>query len=460
MRLFFLSFFLLFSLFLNSQGYKIKLRIDGLKDTTVLLAYHFRDKIYTVDSIYLNSKGKGVAKSENKLQQGQYLFYLPNGKYFDILIDYDQKFFVRNNANEFISNFKIRGSKSNKLLRKFSKKIHETNLALNRLQKLKLQARTNKDSVDFFNSQIAVQHAKQQALQEEIRKGDDKNLFYSLFKTTLDPETPEHIRKEDSLQQYYYYKKHFLDLVNFSDERLIRTNHLYYKINQYLNRIVYQHYDSIAYATDEVIAKTPEKSLMRQFITDHLLGFYATSKYMTHRNIFVHLAEKHYLSGEAFWSDSIKISKIKHRVNAIKPTLVDQIAPDLNLFRDNITPTSLHELVADYTILFFYEPDCGHCKEYTPKIKEISDQYWSKGVEVFAVYTLVDTAEWNLYISENNLQSWNNVFDPYRKSGFYEKYNLITTPKLYLLDNNKKIILSDVGFEQLRDYFTFMFNED
>lgn len=459
MRIFYIvfSFLLLFNAVLFSQEYKITIKIDNLKDTTVLLAYHFRDKIYTIDSVYLNSNCKGILKGEEKLQEGQYLIYLPNGKYFDILIDDDQKFFVRNQENDFVSNFKIRGSKSNKLLCKFTKRINAINNELNVLQKQKLQARNNKDSIAYFNKLIAEKNLSQRSLQEEIRNGDSENLFYSLMKTTLEPIIPENVKQQDSLQQYLFYKKHFLDEINFSDNRLIRSSHLYYKINQYLTQVVYQHYDTVSNEADKIIAKTPEGSLTRQFITEHLLGFFALSKYMTHRNIFVHLAETHYLSGNAGWIDSVRLGKIRDRVNSIKPTLADQIAPDLRVITVDMDPTSLHELVADYTILFIYEPECGHCREYTPKIKLLSEEYWDKGLEVFAMYSLVDTAVWKKYIVDFELGGWNNVFDPYRSSNFYDLYNVITTPKLYLLDNNKKIILSDVGFEQIRDYLKFVF---
>ncbi|MBN2681439.1 MAG: DUF5106 domain-containing protein [Bacteroidales bacterium] len=459
---FFCCFFIVLFL-INSpifpQSYKIKVKIDGLKDTTVLLAYHFRDKIFTVDSVFLNSKGKGIAKDEKALLQGQYLIYLPNGKYFDILIDDDQRFAIYNKSENFVDKFRSKGSKSNKLLCKFTREINAINNELNTIQKLKLNARDNKDSVNFYNSQIAEKHREQQSLMEEIRAGDSENLFYSLMKTTLEPQIPEEIKVKDSLEQFMFYKKHFLDDIDFTDSRLIRSNHLYYKINQYLTRIVYQHYDSVAFAADQIIEKTPPKSEMRQFITEHLLGFFALSKYMTHRNIFVHLAEKYYLSGQAFWSDSAKLKKIEERVNSIKPTLVDKIAPDLKVLREDFSPTSLHELVADYTILFIYEPGCGHCREYTPKIKSLSDKYWLKGLEVFALYTLIDVEEWLKFIKDNELENWNNVFDPNRVSNFYDVYNVITTPRLYLLDNNKKIILSDVGYEQIRDYLRYVFGE-
>lgn len=411
-----------------------------------------------LDSVKLNSKGIGYVTGEKALIPGQYFLYFPNTKSFDILIDEDQKFFIRNNADEFVSEFKAKGSVSNKLMAAFYKKIDESNKDINRIRLLQTLTK-NADSVKIYKAELDKKFDEQRKLQAEILAGDSKIFFYSWMKSSFEPPLPENISKKDTAAILGYYRDHYLDNIDFSDNRLIRTDNLYRMINQYLTNIIFPHYDSINRAVDQIIEKASPDKEMKQFITEHMMGYFAVSKYMTHKNVFVHLAEKYYFTGIADWVEEEKLKKIRERVQSIKPTMVDQIAPDLEVFRNDMSPFSLHELVADYTILFIYEPECGHCREATPQIKKIAEDYWSKGVEVFAMYSLIDKPEWDKFIEEQGLEEWNNVFDPYRTTNFYDLYNVITTPRIFLLDKDKKIILSDVGVEQIRDFLKLTFKK-
>jgi len=72
------------------KGYEVNLTIDGLRDSTVYLAYHLGDKQYIQDTLILDSAGKTVIEGENPLPQGIYMVVLPGRNYFEILISTDQ----------------------------------------------------------------------------------------------------------------------------------------------------------------------------------------------------------------------------------------------------------------------------------------------------------------------------------------------------------------------------------
>jgi len=109
---------------------------------------------------------------------------------------------------------------------------------------------------------------------------------------------------------------------------------------------------------------------------------------------------------------------------------------------------SLHDVEKDFTILYFWEPDCGHCKEATPRLKEYYEKAGSQGVEVFAVCTTDNKEEWSKYIEENGLK-WINGWDPDRKSYFDFYYNVQSTPMIYILDRNKKIIAKKLAIDDI-----------
>jgi len=99
-------------------------------------------------------------------------------------------------------------------------------------------------------------------------------------------------------------------------------------------------------------------------------------------------------------------------------------------------------------MLYFWDYSCGHCKKVTPKLMEWYLKSKSKGVTVFAVGTETNAEEWKKYIRENKL-NWINAYDPYYQSGLKKVYDIYSTPVLYVLDENKKIIAKRLDVDQL-----------
>ena len=56
---------------------------------------------------------------------------------------------------------------------------------------------------------------------------------------------------------------------------------------------------------------------------------------------------------------------------------------------------------------------------------------------------------WKEFIVKQETDSWINVIDLENKSNFRGKYNIMGTPRLYLLDEKKKIIAKQIDSEAL-----------
>jgi thiol-disulfide isomerase/thioredoxin len=121
---------------------------------------------------------------------------------------------------------------------------------------------------------------------------------------------------------------------------------------------------------------------------------------------------------------------------------------------------SLTEQKAKYLIMYFWEPDCSHCKEAVPKFSAAYDEknMKSKGVEVMAVYLHRNINEWDKYtkslkewaefIKKHNMLKWINAWEPFGYSQFRDKYDISSSPVLYLLDKDKKIIAKKINWDQ------------
>jgi alkyl hydroperoxide reductase subunit AhpC len=113
---------------------------------------------------------------------------------------------------------------------------------------------------------------------------------------------------------------------------------------------------------------------------------------------------------------------------------------------------TLHDIKADYLILLFWDVDCGHCQTEVPKILEDYHQFVKdkKDVKVYSVYTQYDYEKYAKYIAEHKLD-WINVYDPVHLNNIREKYDVYSTPVIYILDKNKVIKAKKIGSEQIKD---------
>jgi hypothetical protein len=119
--LLFIAFFCFSSLVMGQPETQIKVTIQHLPDSSIILGHHFNKMLYPDDTIKLNSKGYGVFSASEAYPGGMYFIYLPTGKYFDILLSDDQQFSIENDTTDFLKNMQISGSEENQLFYDYQK---------------------------------------------------------------------------------------------------------------------------------------------------------------------------------------------------------------------------------------------------------------------------------------------------------------------------------------------------
>lgn len=439
----------------KNKGYEIEVKINGLKDTVCYLGYYYADKQYILDTNKVDANGHCVFKGNEPLEGGIYFIYSPDKTLIQILIG-EQQFSIETDTEDLIGKMKIAGSLENQLFNDFHnfrmKHYNEVQSLKERLKKNK----DNKDSTEYLNKQIDKVDNLVLTYMKEAEAKYPQSLYASIMKSNLQIEIPDSPKDAngneiDSLFALHYLQKHYFDNINFSDGRLVRTPILHQKIMDYLKRLVVPHPDSIIRACDFIIEKAKLDSNNFRYALPTLTNYYETSKYMGMDAVFVHLAEKYYLSGQAWWADSTLKAKMQERVNDLKPTLLGGQAHNIIMYDTLLRPTALHDVKAEYTSIFFYEPDCGHCKKATPKMKKLAEAYKDKGFKIYGVDIKTDIQEWKDFIKEYKIKEFINVSDPYYRSHFRDYFDIYSTPVIYLLDKNKNILAKRLSPEQLEE---------
>ena len=457
-----LIFILLYPNLIFSQlkpGYEINLTINGLRDSSVYLAYHLGDKQYIQDTIILDGNGKTVIKGDAALPQGIYMVVLPGRTYFEILMSSDQFFSVSCSFKDYFNTLKFEGSDENTAFVAYQKKWGLLQEQMSSLTKRVQASKENQDSVKIITSARLAQEKAMKEYLNNVVASNKGNMLAVLVKAILPSEIPEFIipagvKNPDSLKwvlNYNYNKDHFFDNIDFNDERLIRTPILHSKLNTFFANVVIQAPDSINKEIDIIIDKCKKNYKIFQFVSVYLFNHFRTSEIMGHDAVMVKLADDIYLSGKADWVSKEFKDDLRKQIELIRPNLIGKKAQNLVMDSYKGIFVSLYDIEKEFTILYFWEPDCGHCKESTPKLKEFYEKAKIDNIEIFAVCTTADKEKWAKYIDENKL-TWINGWDPKRGSHFDYYFNVQSTPMVYILDKDKKIIAKKLSVENIGSF--------
>lgn len=452
---------LLFAIFpaLSGQqgnGYHIDVAIHGLRDSSIYLGYHFGDKQYVKDTIVLDKAGNGLFSGNESLDQGIYMVILPGRRYFEMLISDDQNFSLDCDYSDFTGTLKFNGSGENSAFVAYQKKWLGMQQEASGIVKRVQNNKANNDSLKILTSLQKEEEVKMKEYLRSVIAINNGNLLATLVKSLLPLEVPEFkvpagTKNPDSVKwvmNYQYNLDHFFDNINLTDERLLRTPILQARLDVFFKNVVIQAPDSINKEIDKLIAKVKNNYKVFQFVAVYLFNHFRESEIMGQDAVMVKLADDIYLTNKADWVSKEFKEDLKKQIELIRPNLIGLKATNLIMDSYKGVYVALDDVEKDFTVLYFWEPDCGHCMEATPKLKAYYEKPRDYTMEVFAVCTTAAKDKWKKYIEENKL-SWINGWDPQRNSHFDYYYNVQATPLVYILDRNKKIIAKKISVEEI-----------
>jgi len=443
---------------LQAQGYELTFQLKQYTGGQIALAHYMGKSFYMADSAQINAQGTAIMKNKEALQGGIYIVLLPGRqRYFEMLLDNkDQHFSISIDTTDLINKTVFKTSKENEIFQSYNRFLTKEVAAPDRQINALLAKHTASDSANARTMQIEL-GKKLQSFRNNVISQYPKSLLTNIFKAMKDPEVPATPPGEDSTFAFRYYKAHYWDSVDLSDGRLVRTDIIEKKLNRYFSQLVSPDPDSIIVEADKIVAKTRKDKEMFKFVVWWLTYNYETSKYMGMDAVFVHMVEKYYVSGEAYWLKDEQLNKIISRAYSMAPNLIGQQAPPLEIKDSASKPISLYTTKAKYTILVFWDPTCGHCKIEVPKLDSAFNANWkNKGVAIIGFKTEGTKDEWQNFIKEHKLKGWIHAWDPDAQSNYRRLYDVYSTPIVYLLDENKKILAKRLGVEQLSDFLEKM----
>lgn len=468
MKRFFLLFLLFVSLAAFSQeGYEIKITFKPFKNQYVYLGHYFGKSYPIIDSAMLNEKSEAVFRGDKKLNGGIYLLGYP-GKagFFEILVDQDQRFSILADTATIAKGAKFEHSPDNELFVAYQQTMSAKGRAINALQQQLKNAASKTDSARLTEQLVKLDH-EVKVYREDLIKKNQGNLLSTLLVAMREPELPAELRepknRQDSIAAYNYYKSRYWDGVNFWDGRLAYTTFFEEKLDKYFNQVVMPHPDSVIREIDYMMGFGSINEEMTRFLLIKFVNRYLNQKYMWEDAVFVHLFEKYFASRTYSWLAPNGRKIITDRAYSLMANIMGSPAADIVLPDTAGTYNGLYDLKADYVVVAFWDPTCGHCKEVLPRLDSFYRAKWKPaGLKMFAVAKETEGTkkDWMNFIRDQKLGEWTHVY--YSKAddkaridsgtpGYSQLYDVQSFPTLYLLDKEKRIIAKKLAVDQIDD---------
>ncbi len=451
-----------------NDGHRIEINIkDYTADYCFFTAYYGNKKYIIKDTLYRTAEGKYVAEGETPLNAGLYAVLIPPQNIpFELMIsdEKDQHFTVETDTANVIKNLKVKGSEENKAFYDYLRFMGEQRQAISDL-KAKADTEKSKKKKQKVADKIKAMNAAIKQYQNDYVAKHPTWLSAAMLKASTDVEVPDPTKKmteeEESQYRMNYYRKHYFDNLDFTDDRLLRSPVYFNRMDFYLNRLTYQIPDSITQTLDFILDKAKVNDKLYRYSVFEFVSRYGNSKVVGMDAVFVHIVDN-YVKGQTF--DDVnkeQVAKIIKTAKEMKPLLIGKKSPNINMQTLESENLALHDIDSEYTLLYFWDPKCGHCKKAAPLMVDFYEKYKDKGIEMYAVCTKDKDPKLCMEsIEEKGYGIWTNVLAMTDRQLYYRLfYRIKSTPVIYILDKDKNIVMKNIGAKQLPDVMEAILNK-
>lgn len=443
----------------KKKGYKFTVEINNASDSVIYLGQYYNKNQYAIDTAFINKKGQFIfEKKDKELKPGLYFITNNKNKLAEFTINKEPlnyKFYT-DDAN-WTLHMEIKGSKDNERFIEYQQIRRDMNMAMEEARQ--------KYSDEEFKSYRREQGRKLDSVNKAFVAQDPNHILSIIMSATKEIDVPVVDSLGDSLsqrEQYEYYATHYFDNMALDNEAILRTPAyvFYERVERYFDQVVNG-------ATPETICKYADMLLEKarpakdvfKYLVLYIAEKYLQTNIMSYDAIYVHMIEKYYMTGDAFWASPSDIDFEAKRAMTWKKLLIGEKAPELILKNQEGEWHSFYEVPNKYTLLIFWAPSCGHCATIIPALynfyKEYKDVY---DIGAYAINTDIGPEEvekWKKYVQDKGLD-WDNYNGGEANVDWHEVYDIISTPVIYLLDQDKKIIGKKLDADILKKLFAIL----
>ena len=456
----------------QSPDYVIDVTVEGLSNDTVYLAHYYGNKLYYADTAVTSASGRVVFPGRPYEKCGKHAIVMPGPKYFEFLA-VTENIVLKTKASDPTRFVEVMESDENKVFYDYLGFIQARRKLAGPHEAVLADSTAAAEEVSVAREFLTDLGEEVSNEQQRILKTYPEKLFAKYLNMIIEPEIPEvpaQIVNKQELQ-YRWYRDHYWDRVDFQDPRLVHDGSFHQILEMFWTRVLPQMPDTMLVEADRLIAKTEGNDEMFKYITHFVTFNSESSQVMCMDKVFVHMIDTYYATGKAIWLKQEQLEKVMDRADELRDSQCGSRIPNIILpGLDQNDWVSLYDVKSKYTAVIIWESTCGHCKKELPKYRDIYADWKDKGLEIFAIGNDFDPEPWIEYVNEKGYDDWINVSDnplvnaqdsasaliyngttTLKSLNFRTTFDVFATPKVFLLDEDKRILAKQIGADQMLD---------
>ena len=389
-----IKFWTLFFLMIPFWGISqvdIKFSFDNQHDSVFYFCKYRVSKTIVIDT--LKSVDNQIRyTNKTKLPEGIYL--LTNDKNFplvEVLVGKKQKFSLTINDLEDWSTIKVKGrAKETKLYFKLMAKVRETEANIAVLESEEGYHPENWKKIDSLKKDL-------DSFEESLRI-KKKDAFINTVISSL---------KRHGMDDYW-------DDFPLDDARVLTYPLIDNKLDTYFDNL-YDDAKSINGNIDKLVAKAGDCEDVRDYLIWFFYRKYYSPKYMNLDDVYIHLVDEYFLKLEMENVSESVINLMADRAKYLENLKIGAKLPEIG---------DLYSIDASYITVIFYDKTCHKCAQEGRILEEIRSRH----------------PEMVIFPVEVNSTDIKNLL---------AKYDIQTTPMIYVLDSKKQIIAKRISAKQV-----------
>lgn len=437
----------------SQQSYDIKFKIRDIYADEIVIKSYFGKDIIIIDTLKIKEDSSFYLKKDN-INQGIGIITVGRFDIFTFLFDKSNKFAIEMDSDW---NYVVNGCMDNDLYFEFQK----ANTKMRRLDKsirkeMQENKQANRDSLESLfikESKIFIE------FQNSFYENYPNHIMSKLQTSFEDIKVPEEYKNGNAIDTtkikefIYYYKTHYWDNFDFSDQRLLGTPNFFKKLKTYMSEITFQKGDSIGESIKDLIVLANKNNgyIYSKYIVDYYLKSYRNVPFSYSEEKFVGIVDKVIDYQITPWLPISGIDILKMEADKLRPLLPNQKFKNITEKDFEGKTHSLYDLKNKYTIVYFFSAECESCKINLEVLEKFYNDFKNVyDVEVFSI-DLDHNMEASLKFRKAHPFNW--IVLKTTSEELESKYNLNIemTPDIYILDKDKKIINHTPSYNQIEE---------
>ena len=241
---------------------------------------------------------------------------------------------------------------------------------------------------------------------------------------------------------------HFWDGIEAFDGPTDDNPVLAAQIDFYFDKLVSPLPDSITMEIDRLAERTSYNTDLRDFILWHLLEKYRHPEYMNQDQVFVWLYDNYFSRIDIKDLNADNLAMIREKAEQLRRLALFNTAPNFML-NDAV---DLWSVESEYIVLFFYDHDCEVCKQEMLDLDSICTSH--PEIVTIAIDMNLDSSGGFGIRSQGNGDlkfpiRHRRITNPSELLMLSDAYDIETTPLIYVLDRDKRIIAKKIQARQI-----------